>query len=200
MKKVACMLIIIFSLFTLVGCSGKMDALQKELTELQQTVAAQAEKIAELEAAKAAQAENIKRLEEELQWEEDYILQQFDLTEVSDFNTLVFIEKSKELYTTSTYFRVVLKKTTSYPLLTAKDFKCNNIVGIKYVEGETVPDEDFLENEQYMEMFRQKAYVYFKKDCSDEEKIEIVKHLITLKFVYEVWPYPPGWEQPNFDV
>ena len=63
MKKVACMLIIIFSLFTLVGCSGKTDALQKELTELQQTVAAQAEKIAELEAAKTAQAETIAALQ-----------------------------------------------------------------------------------------------------------------------------------------
>ena len=63
MKKVACMLIIIFSLFTFVGCSGKTDALQKELTELQQTVAAQAEKIAELEAAKAAQAETIAALQ-----------------------------------------------------------------------------------------------------------------------------------------
>jgi uncharacterized coiled-coil protein SlyX len=59
MKKVICILLAAFSLFTFVGCSGEMDALQKELTELQQTVAAQAEKIAELEAAKAAQAETI---------------------------------------------------------------------------------------------------------------------------------------------
>jgi hypothetical protein len=78
MKKVACMLIVIFSLFTFVGCSGKTDALQKELTELQQTVAdlqgqlseqtqtvaAQAEKIAELEAAKAAQTEKVAELED----------------------------------------------------------------------------------------------------------------------------------------
>ena len=63
MKKVACMLIVVFSLFTLVGCSGEMDALQKELTVLQQTVATQAEKIAELEAAKAAQAETIAALQ-----------------------------------------------------------------------------------------------------------------------------------------
>ena len=68
---------VIFSLFTLVGCSGNTDAVQKELAELQQTVAdlqgqlteqtqtvaAQAEKIAELEAAKAAQAETIAALQ-----------------------------------------------------------------------------------------------------------------------------------------
>ncbi|MBQ1942860.1 MAG: hypothetical protein II368_04340, partial [Clostridia bacterium] len=80
MKKVACMLIVIFSLFTLVGCSGKTDALQKELTELQQTVAdlqgqlteqtqtvaAQAEKIAELEAQLAEKEEQIAAMQKEL--------------------------------------------------------------------------------------------------------------------------------------
>ncbi|MBQ5801568.1 MAG: hypothetical protein IIW27_00815 [Clostridia bacterium] len=80
MKKVACMLIVIFSLFTLVGCSGEMDALQKELAELQQTVAdlqgqlteqtqtvaAQAEKIAELEAQLAEKEEQIAAMQKEL--------------------------------------------------------------------------------------------------------------------------------------
>ena len=84
MKKVLSVLLIVMSLFALVGCGGKTENLQKEvdalkqsLAELQATVSTQseqigtlqgekttqAEKIAELEAAKTAQAETIAALQ-----------------------------------------------------------------------------------------------------------------------------------------
>ena len=84
MKKVFSVLLVVTSLFALVGCGGKTENMQKEvnalkqsLAELQATVStqseqigtlqgektAQAEKIAGLEAAKAAQAETIAALQ-----------------------------------------------------------------------------------------------------------------------------------------
>ena len=77
MKKVLSVLLIVTSLFALVGCGGKTENLQKEinalkqsLAELQATVSTQNQtitdqtgKIAELEAAKAAQAETIAALQ-----------------------------------------------------------------------------------------------------------------------------------------
>lgn len=77
MKKVLSILLIVTSLFALVGCGGKTENLQKEvdalkqsLAELQATVSSQNQtitdqtgKLAELEAAKAAQAETIAALQ-----------------------------------------------------------------------------------------------------------------------------------------
>ena len=70
MKKVFSVLLVVTSLFALVGCGGKTENMQKEvnalkqsLAELQATVSTQSEQIGTLQGEKTAQAEKIAGLE-----------------------------------------------------------------------------------------------------------------------------------------
>ena len=69
MKKVISILLVVLTVFALVGCSGtkdlqtEIDALKQSLAELQATVSSQSEQISTLQGEKAAQAETIAALQ-----------------------------------------------------------------------------------------------------------------------------------------
>ena len=79
---------------------------------------------------------------------------------------------------------IILKKATIYEKLTIEDFNIDNITDIDYQVFE--PEEDKLDDSQYMENFRQELSVDLTDVKNTQELLAVIREIEKLDFVKEV--------------
>ena len=117
--------------------------------------------------------------------EKNNIIEYFDLTDAKIlFDETIFSNSQFEKTVCLDKLIIYLKKAKKYKKLDIETFGCDNIVTIDYYNFE--PQEDKLDDIEYMENFRQKLGFGLEDVKDVQELIMVIKEIERLDFVKEV--------------